>query len=116
MILRNRTGWRRSATPRHCMVLARHLAAADFSDGFDANHVAVPNAGALERARRQFDDRERAPGCGDSPGAPPPRIFTTRPSRATNATSIAKRMKNVWIALVGAMTRALSSGRASCFS
>jgi hypothetical protein len=32
------------------MVLARHLAAADFSDGFDANHVAAPNADALERA------------------------------------------------------------------
>ena len=43
------------------------------------------------------------------------RTLTTRPLRATNATSIAKRMKNVWMALLGAMISALSSGMESCF-
>ena len=35
------------------------------------------------------------------------RRLTTVPSLATNATSIANRMKNVWMALLGAMMRAL---------
>jgi hypothetical protein len=43
------------------------------------------------------------------------RTFSTRPSLATNATSIAKRMKKVWMALEGAMMSALPGGNPSCF-
>ena len=44
------------------------------------------------------------------------RIFTIDPSLATNNTSIAKRMKNVWMALVGAMISALPTGNVLRFN
>ena len=44
-------------------------------------------------------------------GRSPAHVFTTRPSRATKTASIANRMKNMWMLLLGAMTIALPSGR-----
>jgi hypothetical protein len=71
----------------------------------------------MERARRQLHHRKRARhAAAIRHGGIARRTFNTRPSLETNATSIAKRMKKVWIALVGAMTSALPSGSESCFS
>ena len=42
------------------------------------------------------------------------RIFSTRPAFETNTMSIGNFMKNVWIALVGAITMAVEGGSDVC--
>ena len=83
--------------------------------------------GAIRRNRSpvRVSERARTPD-GNSITANPRQVAAIRhgfrscrrdtavPSRATKTTSMANRMKNVWIAFVGAMTRADPSGIESC--
>ena len=66
-----------------------------FSDRGDLKEIAGPGVAGLERSGRQLDDGKGAQRHSDAPGGTAWRTLSTRPSFATNATSIAKRMEKV---------------------